>query len=453
MRWFQVFFLCLLVMPAFTQATTYTESYHNSEDSARALCESSEQPTVNTCSTDPYNGFRLYNWCGTICKGASSRTGYCYSFSNKYTCTSKRIYSKEHIYNYPRSECDPGEDYIGPSGTGCITEQTSEEEALGVDETNTNVPCPTEDKNKGIYGNPCNAANGNKYQVETDIPVQKGMLSFSRHYNSNFYENVSLGYGWFSPYFKRLFVQKSLIPATITIKRGSGYSLKYVWNAVDSVWQGQTHSHWQLLETSDGYQLVHRDSRIESYDLAGLLMEETDTAGNTTLYGYSDGRLANIQGPFGHTLSFTYSRRLLESVTDSAGNIHTFTYDALENLVRVDNPDFSFRQYHYENAALPHHLTGITDERGVRYSRYDYDAEGRAILTEHAGGQERFTFSYDSDTQTTVTNAAGHQEVLTFQDPVRYTARLLTPPRGVKSLVRRENLAAGGMICLYHPDA
>jgi len=46
-----------------------------------------------------------------------------------------------------------------------------------------------------------------------------------------------------------------------------------------------------------------------------------------------------------------------------------------------DNPK---RTYHYEDTRFPNHLTGVTDENGDRYSTFAYDAEGKAILTEHA---------------------------------------------------------------------
>ena len=41
---------------------------------------------------------------------------------------------------------------------------------------------------------------------------------------------------------------------------------------------------------------------------------------------------------------------------------------------------------HTGGANLPHALTGITDENGDRYATYQYQADGRAIATGHAGG-------------------------------------------------------------------
>ncbi|MFP3739922.1 hypothetical protein SB860_34335, partial [Burkholderia sp. SIMBA_019] len=69
-------------------------------------------------------------------------------------------------------------------------------------------------------------------------------------------------------------------------------------------------------------------------------------------------------------------------------------------------PDGAVRRYHYGEdvpnfqAFLPGRLTGITDELGVRYSRYTYKfASGGALdgfvtAEEHAGGADKLSFSY-----------------------------------------------------------
>jgi YD repeat-containing protein len=82
----------------------------------------------------------------------------------------------------------------------------------------------------------------------------------------------------------------------------------------------------------------------------------------------------------------------------------------LGNLSRVHYPGGTWREYHYEDARFPHALTGITDERGIRYTTWRYDALGRAVLSEHAGAADRTRFAYTSSS-TTVTNALGKQSV------------------------------------------
>ena len=78
-----------------------------------------------------------------------------------------------------------------------------------------------------------------------------------------------------------------------------------------------------------------------------------------------------MTGPFGHALSFAYDAAgHLATLTDPAGQPFTYAYDADNNLISVTYPDGAMRAYHYEDARFPHHLTGITDENGVRFASY-----------------------------------------------------------------------------------
>jgi uncharacterized protein RhaS with RHS repeats len=58
--------------------------------------------------------------------------------------------------------------------------------------------------------------------------------------------------------------------------------------------------------------------------------------------------------------------------------------------------DGTVRTYRHEDSRFAAHVSGITDEAGVRYSTYTYDASGRVAYSELAGGAQRLTFSYGS---------------------------------------------------------
>jgi YD repeat-containing protein len=64
---------------------------------------------------------------------------------------------------------------------------------------------------------------------------------------------------------------------------------------------------------------------------------------------------------------------------------------------------------------LPHALTGITGENGVRFATYRYDALARAIGSEHAGGANRVTLLYNLDGSTAATDALGTARTYGFQ--------------------------------------
>lgn len=84
-------------------------------------------------------------------------------------------------------------------------------------------------------------------------------------------------------------------------------------------------------------------------------------------------------------------------------------------LSAVTYPDGSQRKYHYENPTFRGALTGITDEKGVRFATYAYDSAGRATSTEHAGGVDKFQLSFLGNGQTSVTTADGTSRTFTSE--------------------------------------
>jgi YD repeat-containing protein len=112
---------------------------------------------------------------------------------------------------------------------------------------------------------------------------------------------------------------------------------------------------------------------------------------------------------------------------------------AQSQLTSIVWQDGSVRRYHHEDARWPQAVTGITDEAGVRYGSYAYDAQGRVTRSELAGGAERLDFAYGSDANgqptTSVTDysgaggAATSRSSYTFTDigNVRYPSSLSAP--------------------------
>jgi YD repeat-containing protein len=111
---------------------------------------------------------------------------------------------------------------------------------------------------------------------------------------------------------------------------------------------------------------------------------------------------------------------------------------AQSQLTSIVWQDGSTRRYHHEDGRWPQAVTGITDEAGVRYGTYAYDAQGRVTKSELAGGAERLEFAYASDASgkptTTVTDYSGAggaatARTYTFTDigNVRYPVNLTAP--------------------------
>ncbi|WP_410210375.1 RHS repeat-associated core domain-containing protein [Aquirhabdus sp.] len=84
----------------------------------------------------------------------------------------------------------------------------------------------------------------------------------------------------------------------------------------------------------------------------------------------------------------------------------------------MSRPGYGTKTYLYsENNTVapsgnPYLLTGILDEKGIRYESYAYDSSDRGISTSMAGGVEQYTLAHN-DTTTTVTDPRGLTKVYT----------------------------------------
>jgi YD repeat-containing protein len=251
-----------------------------------------------------------------------------------------------------------------------------------------NDPCSGEN-----VGNPCNPATGNKHQRELDFSVAE--LSIDRIYNSIHQRDTGFGPGWTVPFSKKLVI----VGTTVGVEGATGKTEAF--SLVSGQWQADQDSRITLTENSIGFLLTREDGSSEKYDHLGQLVSESSPARETMSYKRNTlQQLIEIQDYFGKKLSITWNAlNHISAISDPAGNVYQYFYDGLNNLVRVQYPDRTEKEYHYENTGFPHHLTGITDENGVRYASFYYDARGRAISTEHAdigggGGQEKFQIDY-----------------------------------------------------------
>ena len=99
----------------------------------------------------------------------------------------------------------------------------------------------------------------------------------------------------------------------------------------------------------------------------------------------------------------------LVSLTDAAGGQTLYQYNDEGELISLTHPDGSSRHYHYEDTTHTALLTGITDERGVRFATWQYDETGKANHSEHANGVEQASIAYGLDGALTVTSLETQQ--------------------------------------------
>ena len=155
------------------------------------------------------------------------------------------------------------------------------------------------------------------------------------------------------------------------------------------------------------------------------LSKRTNVTGQSHSYSAStaskEGSFYTVTDDFSNAVKIT-NNRLGALIRIEASNGITINYGyehTSSNLTSVKksspidpaNPNSVIElttTYHYENTAFPYALTGITDEKGVRYATWMYDDFGRVIQSTHADNVDNGTVSY-TDKVTTVTNSLGKQ--------------------------------------------
>ncbi|MBN8441741.1 MAG: DUF2235 domain-containing protein [Thauera sp.] len=289
-------------------------------------------------------------------------------------------------------------------------------------------------------GNPINVTNGNKYQLEVDLPPLPGVLGIEivRHYNSALSglrgRNGLVGRGWRLSYETTL----HLVRDAIHVVQADGSRLVFRRSAKDPtrflaedpargfVHAGSTTDadaflwHWTHGDNAGrklGFDRSGRLIRITAatgefvsllYDTLGALRKVTDPQGRSLEFHYPDRRQARAAGRYAGVArivspdgDFHYAYGTEPLPGEDAATI------AARRLALISVTDSgapgsaSQRRYHYEDARHPTLLTGISieasDDAGRRTSRrlstYGYDAAGRGVLS--AGG---FTQSVANDT-------------------------------------------------------
>lgn len=292
------------------------------------------------------------------------------------------------------------------------------------------TPAQVSEKNLGAQNtcnntNPINGATGNKFQQETDYQSQGSLpLSFQRYYNSSSEQQSAIGAHWQATYFDKL----SIVSNVIQAQRASGEIYQFVWKNNRFTADADVDIKIQVLPNSL-WQLSLADQSIETYSPDGKLRTRQSASGLTQTLKYDTlGRLIQVSDPLGRSLNFNY---LTSTATariafiqlpdqseihyhyDSNGNLDQVIYPDNTPLDRSDNPQ---KTYHYENTQFPGALTGITDELGNRFASWSYDAQGRAIASEHAGGVERMTLIFNADGSTSITDPENTTRRYHFQN-------------------------------------
>jgi RHS repeat-associated protein len=272
-----------------------------------------------------------------------------------------------------------------------------------------------------------------------------------------------MGKGWIASYERKLNLLQN---GTLTARRPDGREWFFRIPASGNIYPSDSDVNDKLerlvdgVGSTSGWKLsAASDDETELYDTSGKLLSITSRTGLVQLLSYSDsstppavapapGLLIRISDPFGRQLNFTYdAKSRVKGMNDPVGGQYSFEYDGVSaacstpqpsldcfsfNLTKITFPDTKTRTFFYNETAringgtacsglpngLPNQLTGITDENSQRFANYEYDCQGRATRTEHAGGAEANAFTYNLDGTTVVTDARGTARTFAFQNVV-----------------------------------
>lgn len=261
--------------------------------------------------------------------------------------------------------------------------------------------------NNGV-GNPIDMRSGNKYQRETDLPLQKSGLELVRHYNAMDPRVSALGRGWSWSYDTRVYVtgqQLQVLQADAS---------RLVFNCQGSRCVAATNMHGEIQSHPSGWIWTWPTGKKLQFDLQGRLIELSQpkqpnarkvmiqrfpdgskrsglidqiTSGNQQLRFIYDSlsarpKVVAVQTPYG---VFNYHYKEADNF---AALIKKNTVSGTKNylLKKMIRPDGMQRIYHYESglqSGNPFALTGISianEASEVRTHSWRYDASGRANL-------------------------------------------------------------------------
>jgi RHS repeat-associated protein len=289
-------------------------------------------------------------------------------------------------------------------------------------------------------GDPIDTGTGNVYVREEDFKVSR-WLKFTRTYNSAASAlSDTLGNHWLHSYSRRVIYEPPAAGATATaaILRGDGHVFTYMltsagWAGEPDVSQSLS---WVIDSSGNPTQWIVGDpqtNETETYDSNGNLIQIKSADSLITNLFYSTaatpatiapipGLLISVTDPQGRGLQLTYNTDGRLSTATSPTTSAAYGYDQEGDLTSVTYSGSAARAYFYNETShvvgTPTQplLTGIQDESGSRFVTYDYDATGRGVGTQEAGGANHFTITYAGDGSSTFTDPLGTIRKRTFTE-------------------------------------
>ena len=226
----------------------------------------------------------------------------------------------------------------------------------------------------------------------------------------------------------------------------------------DQLWLVRSCSPSKYEPSTTNYVFIAPDGTQYQFNTASKLAKKIDRNGNTLTFA-DDGITYSHSSVSGSTkrVKFVKTNGRITAVydpmsLDGSGNITgpaavTYAYDAVGNLTNVTRlvdrsmSNYVGTAYRYENGSYPHHITAITDPRGITTLRNEWDASGR-LYRQYDAISNYTAFAFDPTGQRQfITNRLGLPTTQTFtgagvlgsaQDASGASANYLYDTRGRK---------------------
>lgn len=216
-----------------------------------------------------------------------------------------------------------------------------------------------------------------------------------------------LGALWHSSLHRRIFKQYNAMGALAS--RGNGYTISFTGDSHGNYTAAADNPDRLITLPGGGYRYFDAaEQAYETYDAQGKLGSISWSRGDSVVFGYSDANtpasvapgpdyLIQARDDRGRTLDLYYDAKgHLSQFVSAAGQAIVLGFDIRDNLEQLTWADGKTRKYLYGNPDMVWALTGVTDERAIRKSTFQYDSSGRAISTEYAGAVNKFSVSYST---------------------------------------------------------
>jgi len=171
-----------------------------------------------------------------------------------------------------------------------------------------------------------------------------------------------------------------------------------------------------LTRVGNGWIYRKQNGQRYEFDEQGRLNRYEDSTGKGFDLAYQGDGIV-VKGPSSQ-LTFTENENHQPLTVTTASARITYGYDGDGRLVRrvisragVD----TVKQYVYERPDSPNLLTGLIDERGMRYTSWTFDQKGRALSSGHPNGVDHVSVQYGDDNTVRVTNASGKDTTYEFE--------------------------------------